>query len=149
MTQACPISGDRVDERAGRIAALFSLLLAALFAWKGWAWAMLGLSADFALRALGLRRYSPVALLSRQLRQISGLEPRLINAGPKRFAALVGCAFTLAIAASLALHWRTTSLSLAGLLVLCAGLEAGLGFCIACVIYGRIPAGLRERIPIR
>ena len=49
MVQVCPISGDQVDERAGRIAAFFSLLLMVVAVGCGWRWAVLGLAAAAAV----------------------------------------------------------------------------------------------------
>jgi hypothetical protein len=135
MVDACPITGDQVDEGAGRIAAFFSLLVMALGAGFGWIWAVLALSVDFALRAAGQRRFSPLARLARLLRQLAGIKPRMVNAGPKRFAALIGVLFSVGVGSAQILHLRLLSLLVAGVLVGCAGLEAFFGYCVACRLY--------------
>ena len=135
MVNACPISGDQVDEGAGRIAAFLSLLVMALSAGFAWPWAVLALGLDFGLRAAGQRRFSPIARLARLARQAAGIRPRMINAGPKRLAAFIGLLFCMGVFSSLVLHWRLLGLLLAGSLVGCAALEAAFGFCVACRLY--------------
>lgn len=139
MADVCPISGDQVDERAGRIAAFISLMGVLLFTWRGWPWPMLALSLDFGLRALGWRRFSPVAQASRGLRILSGLDAQMINAGPKRFAALVGALFTFGISACLLFQLHALGLTLTVILAVCAALEAFLGFCVGCRVYRWLP----------
>lgn len=145
MTAACPLSRDAVDARAGRMAAALSLLVVILASWGPWPWVHLALAGDFALRAAGWRRLSPIARASRLIRQAARLEPRPVNAGPKRFAALLGTGFALATALLFLAGQRGAALSVAGVLGLCAGLEAAFGFCLACHLWPLLPAPLRPR----
>jgi len=140
MVELCPISGDLVDERATRIAAFFVVIIGALLAWRAgsghpWPWVALAMAADFLLRALAWRRFSPIAQTARLLHHLSGLEPRRINAWPKRFAAAIGFSFSLAIGIAGLLHHGVTGLALALILVFFACLESLLGICVACRIY--------------
>lgn len=140
MTELCPISGDLVDERATRIAASFVVVLGVLLAWRAgsghpWPWLALALAADFLLRALAWRRFSPIAQTARLLHHLSGLEARKINAGPKRFAASIGFLFSLLIFVAGLLHFRLAGLVLAVILLFFASLEAIFGICVACKIY--------------
>jgi hypothetical protein len=136
---SCPIVPDLTDESAGRIAALLSLGLLALAVWGGWGLAILALAANFALRALGQSVFSPVARTAGWLRRLMGLPERRINAGPKRFAASVGFLFSLGIGLTLLAGLRPLGLGLALVLGVCAGLEAFLGFCLACQIHPWLP----------
>lgn len=136
---SCPVSPDLVDESAARIAAFLSLGLLGLVIWRGGGWGVLALAADFALRALGRPALSPVARSAGLLRRLAGLPGRPINAGPKRFAASVGCLFSLVIGLALLAGLRTLGLALAGILGFCAGLEAFFGFCLACQIHPWLP----------
>ena len=66
---SCPFSPELTDGAAGRIAAFLSLSLLALAAWGGWGIVLLGLSADFGLRALGWPGFSPIARAAGFLRR--------------------------------------------------------------------------------
>jgi len=145
MTELCPISGDQVDERATRIAALLVVVLGGLLAWRAgsgqpWPWVALLLAADFLLRALGWRRFSPIAQTARLLHHLSRLEPRRINAGPKRFAASIGFLFSVGIFTTGILHLRIPGLVLALILTFFAALESLLGYCVACKLYPLVHA---------
>jgi len=149
MTELCPISGDLVDERATRIAAYFVVVFSVLLAWLAWqghpdarwgTWVALALAADFLLRALAWRRFSPIAQTARLLHHLSGLEPRRINSGPKRFAAVIGFLFSLAIFITALLHLKVAGLVLALILTFFAALESFFGFCVACRVYPFIHA---------
>ena len=136
---SCPISPELTDGAAGRIAAFLSLSLLALAAWGGWGIVLLGLSADFGLRALGWPGFSPVARAAGFLRRRLGLPESPVNAGPKRFAASVGGLFSLGVAVALLSGFRLLGLGLAGILGICAALEAFFGFCLACRIHPWLP----------
>ncbi|HEX9008779.1 MAG TPA: DUF4395 family protein [Holophagaceae bacterium] len=124
-----------MDEAAGRLGALLSMGLILLAAWKGWGALALALAADFALRAAGWPDLSPVARAAVLARRLSGLAPRPVNAGPKRFAASVGCLFSMGTALALLAGARALGLGLAAVLTACAGLEAAFGFCLACRLH--------------
>jgi len=75
MSERCPISGDLVDERAARIAALLVVILGSVLSWGTWSWQprwmisvlAFGLALDFLLRSLALRRFKLIAQTSRLL----------------------------------------------------------------------------------
>ena len=135
MTESCPIVAQWVDDRSTRIGAGLTLLVVIAALWLGRFWLPLTLALDFALRSRGRIAFSPIAQASRGLRQAFGLRPSLINAGPKRFAALVGAVFSLVIALALGLHLAWVARTAAAILLLCAALEAFLGICVGCKVY--------------
>jgi hypothetical protein len=148
MTASCPISPDVVDDRATRIGAALVILAAIAGLWSSRLWIPLALALDFALRSRGKTAFSPIAQLAKALRKASGLEPVPINAGPKRFAALVGAIFSLVIAVSLFLSLPRLALAAAAILILCAALEAFLGFCVGCKVYSLLqPLAARTTAP--
>lgn len=132
---ACPISPDRVDGAAARIMALLSLIIVAVSLIMGWGLVALALALDFGLRAAGAPVFSPVARAATGLRALAGWPARPTNAGPKRFAAAVGCGFSASVGLALLLGWSGTALGLGLVLGLCAGLEAFAGICVACQLY--------------
>ena len=146
-TETCPISPEVVDDHAIRIGAGLTILVTATALHFRTGWIALALGLDFALRSRGLAAASPIARIATALRQVSGLRPAPINAGPKRFAALVGAVFSLAIAAALFLHLPGVAPAAAAILILCAGLEAFLGYCVGCKVYGRFHRHPAESVP--
>jgi hypothetical protein len=139
MTQACPVNSETVNNRVVRIVAGEVVLIAVAFiVWPQW-WLFLALAADFSLRALGYRKYSPLATIARTIVAGLKLERRPVNAAPKQFAAKIGVVFSLT-AALLSLIGLTLAAQLvaAGLLG-AASLEAFLGYCVGCKIYSLIP----------
>ncbi len=146
MTESCPISSELVDDRATRLGAGLVIALTLASLGLGRVWLPLLLAADFGLRSRGWNRWSPVTQAAQTLRAAAGLSPRPVNAGPKRFAALVGAAFNLGIA--LALHFQQPRLvlALAAVLILCAALEAFLGFCVGCKVYSLLKATFPARV---
>jgi hypothetical protein len=143
MTQACPVNSETVNNRVVRIVAGEVLAIAAIFiVWPQW-WLFLALAADFALRALGYRKYSPLATIARTIVAALKLEKQPVNAAPKQFAAKIGVAFALT-GAVLAVFDLTLAAQLvaAGLLG-AASLEAFLGYCVGCKIYSLLP---RKRV---
>jgi hypothetical protein len=145
MTDSCPISPEVIDDRATRIGAGLVIVLVLASLGLGRAWLPLLLAVDFGLRSRGWNRWSPVAQAAQALRALVGLQPQPTNAGPKRFAALVGAAFTLGIA--LALHFQQTgsARALAAVLISCAALEACLGLCVGCKVYSLLKATFPAR----
>ena len=137
--RSCPIAPGRVDGTAVRLGAGLSLAVLGVALWGGWPGLLLALSLDFALRAFGLSAPSPTGWTSTLLRRSLGLVEHLTNAGPKRFAASLGALFSFGAGLSLALGLRSLGWGLAAILGLCAVLEAGLGFCLACQIHPLLP----------
>lgn len=64
--------------------------------------------------------------------------PRLVPAGPKRFAQGLGAAMTVAASALLWTPLAPWGWGLTAVVAVCAALEAGLAFCLGCWVYGRL-----------
>ena len=91
---------------------------------------------EFLIRYLYGPRFSPVARLGIQIASHSGLAPRMVAGQPKRFAQAIGTAFALT---ALVLHTGgLPDFAILAMLVLSlfAALEAGIGFCAACLLFG-------------
>ena len=127
----------QLNERAARITAGFvvALLASAWIARASWLLPLLALG--FVVRASLGPRYSPLARLAAALATQLG-PPRPVPAAPKRFAQGIG-AVVLTLASGLAYGGSTRpAWALAGMLVVFASLEAVLGFCAGCWIFGRL-----------
>lgn len=135
---ACPISSDRLDQNTARVVAFFVIAISVVALYlNSWLLFVL-LGADFALRAFGLRRFSPLRWIAKWLTTRLGIPEKLTDAAPKQFAAGVGLFFSLGIAALLALSLVLPAQALAGVLLLCALLEGALGFCVGCLVYSTL-----------
>ncbi|WLT32704.1 DUF4395 domain-containing protein [Geothrix sp. PMB-07] len=145
MPENCPISPDLVDERATRIGAGLVLAIALSGLWLGRWWIPLLLAADFALRSRGWTTFSLIAQVAKALRAAVGWAPQPINAGPKRFAALLGALFSLGFALALWRQHGTTALVIASLLLLCAALEAFFGYCVGCKAHSLLQSLLARK----
>jgi hypothetical protein len=93
------------------------------------------LGADFFLRGFISPKCSPVAVLNVWLLNALGIKPQMTDAARKVFAARVGFLFCVIV---VLFEWAGkafASVIFAGALGFFAGLEAFLGFCLACQIY--------------
>jgi hypothetical protein len=139
-----------VNDVAARVTAAGVLALAAAALASRVAWVTVPLAYGFVARVLAGPRLSPLGLFATRVAapRISA-HPRLVPGPPKRFAQALGALFSV----SAAVCWLGFGLSsvaemLLGVLVVCAGLEAGLGFCIGCRAFalatklGLVPASV-------
>ncbi|MBC9957562.1 DUF4395 domain-containing protein [Yimella sp. cx-51] len=136
-----------VNEKAARTVASGVVVLAVITLVTRWSWLPVLMAAGFALRALSGPRYSPLGRLAAQV-----VAPRLgaavlVPGAPKRFAQTIGFVFTAAASiAWLGLGSACVALSLIGVLLVFASLEAVLGFCAGCYVFswlmhwGLVPA---------
>ncbi len=131
----CPVSPDRVDENIARLTAAIVLVLTIAGLVFRSPWVMIGLGLDFALRAFGYARYSPLRSAAQWMARALSLSPRPTDAAPKRFAAGVGLLFSVSIAFAFLFHWYVSGLFIGVVLAACAALESVLNFCVGCYVY--------------
>jgi hypothetical protein len=145
---------DPVDEVSARLVALGALTMAAVTIAFDQRWLLLVLAYGFVARVLTGPRLSPLGLLvTRVVRpRLASVEPRPTPGPPKRFAQGIGAVLTVT-AALLAFGLGNVGAAyvLLGMLIVAAGLEAFLGFCLGCKIFallmriGVIPESVCER----
>lgn len=131
----CPINNKNADENVARSNAALTVLLLVVFQLSANPLIALFLLVDFVLRGFELANYSPLACVSKKVVSVLSLKPKVINAGPKFFAAKIGAVFSLSILVSTLLGWSQLSFALSAVFGVCAFLEAVIGFCLACKIY--------------
>lgn len=129
----CPISDKRINENVARSNAVITVAILTAYIFTSNLFIITFLLIDFLLRGLELSQYSPVALLSKKI--VKKLKPKIINAGPKIFAARIGAFFGISILLSALTGLNALAITLAGIFGTCAFLEAAFGFCIACEVY--------------
>lgn len=138
----------QVDDVTVRLIAAVVLVLAvtALVGRQWWILALLAV--DFVLRAAVGPRSSPVArFVGAALRPRIGVAPRPTPGAPKRFAAAIGAVLTSVATVTWSVHLGTGSsvalavtVALTVVMVVFPLLEAALGLCVGCVIFGRLMA---------
>ncbi|HLO58878.1 MAG TPA: DUF4395 domain-containing protein [Bacteroidales bacterium] len=131
----CPVSATTINEKTARLNGGFTLLLLIIFAMTQNLIPVVFLASDFLLRSLQLSRYSLLTYLSKGISRLLLLDKKMINAGPKIFAARVGLIFSIGILIAGIAGLPSLSLSLAAILGLFSFLESALGICVACMIY--------------
>ena len=140
---------EEIDETAGRIVAAFVAATAAAAVVTQAYWLLAVLVPGFVVRAAVGPRYSLLSQLAqRVVAPALRLGPNPVWSTPKRFAQLVGCAFTASGALlALALGATLPAAVLGGVLAVCAALEAGVGFCLGCKMFDVVgPAWERLRV---
>lgn len=131
----CPISDKRINEQVARLNAGFTVLLLIIFLIAQNILPLIFLAIDFLLRTSGQEKYSAVAITSLGIARYLELKKKVINAGPKLFAARIGFIFSVLSIVLWLFNLKIASLALASLLGIFSFLEAAAGICVACAIY--------------
>ncbi|SLK07997.1 DUF4395 domain-containing protein [Arthrobacter sp. P2b] len=125
-----------VNEYAARVTAGLVVLLALVTAAAGSVWGLLAIAAGFWLRLLFGPRISPLALLSVKVITPRLGKVKLVPGPPKRFAQGMGAFVSTASLLLFAAGAVPAAWTVLGILVVAASLEAFLGFCLGCAIFG-------------
>ena len=132
----CPISDKKINERVARLNGVFTFLLLIAYAITFNIFIISFLLIDFLLRSAELFRYSLLAILSRNILKLLNIKLKLVNAGPKIFAARIGVVFSFGVLLSTSFGgWNLVGISLITIFGTCAFLEGLFGICVACQIY--------------
>lgn len=126
-----------VNEKAARTVAAFVATSCALVLVTGWYWLLVPIAYGFVARVLAGPGLDPLAgLVARSIAPRLGA-PKRVPGPPKQFAQGIGAVVTgVAAVASLAFGAIGLANVLLGMMVLFAGLEAAIGFCVGCRIFG-------------
>lgn len=140
-----------VNDVAARTVASGVVALSVLFLISGWVWVLFLLAYGFWARVLTGPTLSPLGQLATRVvaPQFSG-HAKMMPGPPKRFAQGIGVAFS-STALVLALNVGVGAAQIViGMLSIAAVLEAALGYCLGCKIFGLlmkigvIPASICE-----
>ncbi len=135
MKNSCPIVNKRVDENLIRINSSIIFTILVLFIFTPAKWLIIVVALDFAVRLFFGVEKSPVCVVIKNALNLLNVEPCLINAGPKRFAAKLGFGFSLMITAFYLFQMTNAAVIAGSLMAVLAGFEAFLGYCVGCKIY--------------
>ncbi len=127
-----------VNEKAARVVASGVVAQAVLFLAFRWSFLLVTLAFGFLARVIAGPTFSPLARLAVHVVAPRLGEPKTVAGSPKRFAQGIG----LAVSSVAVLGWfagaPTVAVAAMAILVLAASLEAGLGFCLGCWMYGHL-----------
>ena len=127
-----------VNEVAARLVAAMVVALSVAIILTGQPWLLFLLLYGFVARVLAGPNLSPMGMLAtRVLVPVFGNRQRLVPGPPKRFAQSVGLVFSFAAVMLYFLVDTTIAVkSVVGLLAVFAALEAVVGFCAGCFVFG-------------
>jgi hypothetical protein len=136
----CPIGGERIDESAARVNAtiVVAVVITALVTQKPW---ILGyLVVDYLIKLTFGFAYSPNCIIARTVANMLGLERRLVDSAPKRFAAVLACFMSvLALVMAYSFHSLFWFNVVALMFVGVASMDAFAEFCLGCYLFGLLP----------
>jgi hypothetical protein len=135
MAQQCPLLFRQVDATVTRINTLFMIVGVIGFLMSYNVFILIFLITDFFLRLSGRKQLSPIQQMSLMIQKKFSLPTKMEDAGAKRLAAIFGVGFMIAILIASLLNSVIAVHALAGIFLVCAGLELLFGYCIACQIY--------------
>ncbi len=126
-----------VNETAARLVATGVVVTALAHLITGSGWVLVPLTYGFAARVAAGPRLSPLGRLVTEV-----IVPRIpvaerpVAGAPKRFAQGIGAALSVMASIAHLVGSPTTAAILVSMIVVAASLEAALGFCLGCQIYG-------------
>lgn len=132
---ACPISNKKIDERVARLNGLFTFLLMVIFIFTNLWYIPALLAFDFLMRSTNLSSYSLLGFVSRAIVKLTSTKKKLVNAGPKTFAARIGLTVSSIIFITSLIGLNVTAVALACILALFSFLESAFGYCVACKVH--------------
>jgi hypothetical protein len=131
----CPISFTKIDENVARLNGFFTVLILVVFWLTGSVIPVVFLVFDFLARSLEQPKWSLLARISKWILKFASIKPKLVNAGPKLFAARVGLLFSVLVLITAIVGWDVASAIIVLIFGGCALLESAIGFCVACKLY--------------
>jgi hypothetical protein len=135
MQAVCPITDKKINERVARINAFITVLLVLSFIlFKFWP-ALIFLAIDFITRGFFDSRCSVICITSKWIVNRFSLGGKVMNAGPKIFAAQVGVVFSVVAITLFFAGFSLAGLVTASVLALFSFLETAFGYCVACKLY--------------
>ena len=125
-----------VNEKAARAVAAAVLALSIVTLATGAYWLAAVMAYGFVARVLTGPTLSPLGQIATRLVAPRLGAPKPVPGPPKRFAQGMGAAMTIAIAlVALVGHDHTAADALLGLMIVSAGLESSLAFCVGCKVF--------------
>lgn len=129
----------RVNEKAARTVATMVVALSVTIIVTGQLWLTVFLAYGFLARVMTGPSLSAMGLLATQVIAPRLGKPKIVPGPPKRFAQVVGLAFSItAIVLHFVVGASVAASVVLGVLVVFASLEAFVGFCAGCFVFNRL-----------
>ncbi|HOJ66285.1 MAG TPA: DUF4395 domain-containing protein [Paludibacteraceae bacterium] len=141
----CPITNKITDENIARLNAGFTVVLLLSYFVTSNIVPVVFLLLDFTARAIERPEWSILSKTSKWILKKLHVESKLINAGPKIFAARIGSFFSLITILFFWLKLPSISIALAAVFFVFALLESAFNYCVACRIYPFIYHALQAK----
>jgi hypothetical protein len=135
MKNSCPIVNERVDENLIRLNSFIIFTFLFFFVFTPAKWLIIPVALDFAVRLFFGVAKSPVCMILKYVLNSFSVEPCLINAGPKRFAAKLGFGFSLMITALFLFNLILPAVISGAVFMVLTGMESFFGYCVGCKIF--------------
>lgn len=127
-----------VNEKAARVVAGGVVAQSVLFLATRWSFLLVTLAIGFLARVIAGPTFSPLARVAVHIVAPRLGAPKTVAGSPKRFAQGIGLVVSAAGLVGGLLGMPAVSVGSAAMLVVAAGLESGLGFCLGCWMYGNM-----------
>jgi hypothetical protein len=135
MVQFCPISNRTINENVSRLNAFYTFLFAGLYLLSSANIFLAVLIIDFILRLYNEGKSNPVTRMNIYILDKLKVSKKMINAGPKIFAARIGLTLAVMAAILVLAAYYQIAIIVIGILVFFSFLEFAFGLCVACKIY--------------
>lgn len=130
---------DPVNEHAARLVASGVVVMTSLVVFAGQRWVLVPLAYGFVARVLTGPTLSPLGtLVTKVVVPRLGRREKPVPGKPKRFAQGIGAVLSVSALVAWLAGAPTLATVLAAMILGAASLEAFVGFCLGCVIYGQL-----------
>lgn len=135
MSHACPITFVKVDENVSRFNSLFVSSLVIAYLISSNVFILYFLFIDFVVKLFIDKKYSPLFLLAKTIKNILKIESKFTDGGAKRLAAYFGLTFVSLLIAVHYVDLTLLTLVIAVVFLSCALLDVIFNYCLGCKIY--------------
>lgn len=135
MSEVCPISKYRTDEKTARFNAFLTLAALAAFLFTPYKWVIFLLGLEFFARGFINPKYSLFARIARPIQKLIGTGSEIVDAAPKMFASKIGFVCCVFISVFYLFEKIFLANVVSWVLIVFAFLEGAFGLCVGCKIY--------------
>ena len=135
MPNSCPLNFERVDSNVSRLSALFVASLVILYLFSSNVYILIFLALDFIIKLFLNKEFSPISMLSKQIKSLFRMKEKFADGGAKRLAGMFGLLFVFLLIIAHFLNAPFISLVVAAIFLSCSLLDLFFSYCIGCKIY--------------
>lgn len=126
----------QVNKKVARLNAVWVFVFSMIFIFlPAWRWIVFVLLVNFFVKGFFGPWYSPISQINKAILKALKVEPEMIFAPPKIFAAKIGFVFSLVASILYLLNYQVAAVVVISTLSLFAFLEFAFAFCMGCVAH--------------